>query len=271
MRSKVAAAIALSVAMAATTASAGVVISQDVVTSDQAGTKKSAQTVIVQGNKRKVITKDRIFITDLDIGRMFVLVPAKKLAGDVSFPPTGFMLTYLGQQGVSLEYKKATGTGKAAGYDCQDYAASQRIGRMQLDGTECVASAAPGAPEYVAFTKAMNAKLKGTPIQPKGDVPDGIPVSSTVTVSLIPYPVPKKFPPDLAAKYKADLAKQKPQVTRTTITKIQVKDVAADEFAIPAQYLKPSPTPSGTPGAAASPSAKPAVPAAKPVASPASH
>lgn len=264
MRSKVAAAIALSVAMAATTASAGVVISEDVVVSNQAGTHKSQQTVMIQGNKRKVITKDRIYIIDLDLGRMFVLVPATKKGGDVPFPPTSYMLTYLAQQGVSLDYKKAPAGGKEAGYECQDYAGSQRLGRMQIEGTECVASAAPGAQEYVAFIKAMNAKLKGTPLQPKGEVADGIPVSSTITVSLVPYPVPPHFPPDLAAKYKANLAKQKPQVTRITATKIQVKDIAASEFVIPAEYLKPSPTPTGTPGAAASPAAKPA-------ASPAPH
>ena len=264
MRSTVAAAITLSVAIAATSASAGVILSEEVVTSNQAGTKKSEQTVIVQGNKRKVITSDRIFITDLDMGRLFVLVPARKIAGDVSFPPTGPMLTYFAQQGISLDYKKGTATHKVAGFECQDYTASQGIGRIQLEGTECLASAAPGAQEYVAFTKAMNAKLKGTPIEPKGDVPEGIPVSSTITVSLVPFPVPKNFPPDLAAKYKADVAKQKPQVTRTTVTKIQVKDIPAAEFAIPAQYLKASPTPTGTPGAAASPAAKPAP-------SPASH
>jgi hypothetical protein len=219
---------------------------------------------MLQGNKRKVITKDRIFIIDLDLGRMFVLVPATKKGGDVPFPPTSYLLTYLAQQGVSLEFKKGPGTGKVAGYECQDYAGSQRIGRMQIEGTECVASAAPGAQGYVAFIKAMNAKLKGTPLQPKGEVPDGIPVSSTVTTSLIPYPVPKNFPPDLTAKYKADLAKQKPQVTRIAVTKIEVKDVAASEFVIPAEYLKRSPTPTGTPGAAASPAAKPAP-------SPASH
>jgi hypothetical protein len=254
----------MAVAMAATTASAGVVISQDVIISNQAGTKKTEQTVMLQGNKRKVITSDRIFITDLDVGRLFVLIPATKKGGDIPFPPTGPMLTYVAEQGVSIEYKKGTGTGKVAGYDCQDYAGSQRLARLQLEGTECVASAAAGANEYVAFTKAMNAKLKRTPIEPKGEVPDGIPVSSTISVSFVPYPVPKNFPPDMAAKYKADLAKQKPQVTRTVVKKIQVKDIAANEFAVPAEYLKASPSPTGAPGAAASPSAKAA-------ASPPSH
>lgn len=238
MRFKVAAAIALMVAMAATTAAAGVIVSQDVVVSNQAGTKKSEQTVMLQGNKRKVITSDRIFITDLDLGRMFVLVPGTNKAGDVPFPPTGEVLASLAQQGISVELKKGTGTHKVAGYDCQDYAGSQRLSHYNIDVAECVASAAAGAQEYVAFTTAMNAKLKGTPLQPKGEVPGGIPVSSTVTSTLIPFPIPRNFPPELAAKVRADNAKAKPVVTRTAVTKIQVKDIPASEFVVPARYLK---------------------------------
>ena len=253
MRFNVAAAIALMLATAATTASAGVVISENVVLTNQAGTQKGEQTVMIQGNKRKVITKDRIIITDLDIGRIFLLTPATKRGGDVAFPPTAVMLTVMAKDGVSLDYKKAAGTSKVAGYDCQNYAASQTLARLHLEGAQCVASAAAGAQEYVAFTKAMNAKLKGTPLQPKGEVVEGIPVSSTVSSSIIPYPVPKNFPPDLAAKYKADLAKQKPQVTHITVTKIQVKDIAASEFELPAEYRKATPT--ATPSAAASPAA----------------
>jgi hypothetical protein len=267
MRFRLAAAIALAVAFAATTASAGVVISEDVVVSNQSGTHKSEQTVMLQGNKRKVITKDRIVLTDLDIGRMVVMVPGTKKAGDVPFPPKGVVLVMLAKQGMSIEYKKAAGTHKVAGYDCQDYAGSMKVAHQNIEATECVASAAAGAQEYVAFTKAMAAKLKGSPLAIKGEIPDGIPVSSTVSVSFIPFPLPKHFPPDLTAKYKADLAKQKPEVTRTTVTKIEVKDIAADEFVVPAQYLKPSPVPTAKPGAASSPAAaaaKPGAPAAKP-------
>jgi hypothetical protein len=251
MRSKVAAAIALSVAMAATTASAGVVISEDVVVSNSAGTHATKQTVIIQGNKQKVIGDDRTIITDLDAPKISVINPAHKSYGDLPFPPAGVVQTIVAKDGISVELKKAAGTHKVAGYDCQDYAGTQRLGHYNLEVAECVAGAAPGAKEFVAYTKAMAAKLKGTPIEPKGEVPDGIPVSSTVTVTLIPYPIPKNFPPNLAAQVKAEQAKAKPEVKRTTVTKIQVKDIAADELVVPAEYMKPQTKPEfkeGVPG-----------------------
>jgi hypothetical protein len=241
MRSKVAAAIALSVAMAATTASAGVVISEDVVFSNAAGTHTTKQTVMIQGNKQKVLGGDRIFITDLDAPKISVLNPARKGYGELRIPPSGVVLAIMAKDGISVELKKQAGTHKVAGYDCQDYAGTQNLGRYHLEVTECVASAAPGAKEFVAYTKGMAARLKGTPIEPKGEVPDGIPVSSTVSVALIPYPIPKNFPPNLAAQVKEANAKAKPEVKRTTVTKIEAKEIAADEFLVPAEYLKPKP------------------------------
>jgi hypothetical protein len=249
MRSKVAAAIALSVAMAATTASAGVIITENVVTS-QPG-PKGEQTVMIQGNKRKVVTSDRTFITDLDAGKTFVLIPKSKGLGEIPFPPTGVLLLLSTKQGTFVEYKKVSGTHKVAGYDCQDYAGTMSMAHQKVDSTECVASAAPGAQEYVAFSKAQAAKLKGTRLEPKGEVPDGVPVSSTVAVSFIPYPIPKNFPPDLTAKVKESNAKMKPDVTKTTVTKIEAKEIPADEFVVPAEYKKsapPLPFKSGVPG-----------------------
>ena len=46
-------------------------------------------------------------------------------------------------------------------------------------------------------------------------------------------------PPDLTAKVNQENAKIKPEVRRTTVTKIQEKDIAADEFAVPAEYKRP--------------------------------
>jgi hypothetical protein len=240
MRFKVAVAIAMFVAMAATTASAGIVITEKVVASQPSlEGEPGEQTVKIQGNKRRVITHDRVIITDLDGQKMYVLAPAKKAGADLALPPKGVVLAMMAKEGMSVELKKGAGTHKVAGYDCQDYEGTQTLGHYNLAVTECVASAAPGAKEYVAFMKAMGVALKGTPIEPKGEIPDGLPVSSTVTVTLIPFPIPKGFSPDLAAKVKAQNAKVKPDVTRTTVTKVEVKDIAASEFVLPAEYVKP--------------------------------
>lgn len=265
-RSKVAAATAFAVAIAATTASAGVVISENVVRSDQTGTHKSEQTVILQGNKKRVVTKDRVIITNLDDGEMYVLAPEKKAAAYIVLPPTGVMLTMMSKEGTSVELKKVDGTHKVGGYDCQDYAGSQRLGHYNVEVAECVASAAAGAQEYAAFTKALAAKLKGTPLAPKGEIPDGIPVSSAVTTTLIPFPIPRDFPPDLRAKLEAQNAKMKPQITRTTVSKIEVKDIPADQFIMPAEYKKPEAKPTikfGLPGSANTPIPAPEQPIPK--------
>jgi hypothetical protein len=266
MRSTVAAATAFAVAMAATTATAGVVISENVVRSDQTGTHKSEQTVIYQGNKKRVVTKDRVIITNLDDGEMYVLAPEKKAAAYIVLPPTGVVLAMLSKEGMSVELKKAAGTHKVAGYECQEYAGTQRVGHYNIEVAECVASAAPGAQEYMGFTKALAAKLKGTPLEPKGEIPDGLPVSSTVTSTLIPFPIPRDFPPDLAAKVKESNAKMKPEITRTTVTKIEVKEIAADQFILPAEYKKPEAKPTiefGLPGSASTPIPAPEQPIPK--------
>jgi hypothetical protein len=271
MRSKVAATIALAIALAATTASAGVVISQDLVVSNQAGETKGEQTVMLQGNKQKVISPGRETITDLDAGKMYLINPTAKVYAEIVVPPRGIFSQIEARDGVSIDYKKSGGTHKVAGYNCQDYAGSTRFGHNTIDATECVASDAAGAKEYVGFRKTLAKKLKGTPLEAKGEIPDGIPVSSTITTALIPFPIPPGFPPDQVAKIKELVAKTKPEVRTATVTKIQVKDIAANEFVVPAEYKKqavqPPPMPLrlklGAPPAAA--------PAAAPALTPAAH
>ena len=261
MRFTVAAAAALTlIAMAATTAPAGVVISEDVAVTNQAGEKKSQQTVMIQGNKQKVITPERVFITDLDAGKLYVLALAKKTYAQLEIPPTGTPATILGADGLFLQFEKGSGTGKEGGYDCQDYAGAQSVGRLKLEATECVASAAPGAQEFVAFKKALAEKLKTSPLASKGEVPDGIPMSSTLTVSFIPFPIPNGFSPEQAAKIKETDAKRKPSIKKTKVTKIEVKDLPAATFVVPADFSRPKTPPIPrlpVPSAGASPAAAP--------------
>lgn len=262
MRFTVAATVAIVFAMAATTASAGIVISQDVVVSDVTGQQhKSEQTVMLQGNKQKTIMPDRVIITDLDAGKMYVMAPAIKKVGQVTLPPTGQIAMIFARTGMFMAYQKSSGGGKEAGYDCQNYSGSEDIGRTKLEGTQCIASAAAGAAEYVAFRKLLAGKLKGSMVEIKGEIPDGIPVSSTVSIGIIPFPIPPDFPPDQAAKIKESNAKAKALTTTIKVTKVEVKDLPADTFVVPADYKKsaaaaPAAGTAGAskPGAAASPS-----------------
>jgi len=253
MRSTVAAGAGLLLAIAATTASAGVVISQDVVDTDLAGKQhKSEVTVMLQGNKQKIVLPARAIITDLDAGKVIVLIPGSKGSASFPLPPPPRIAMLLSRFGMFVGYQKASGGGKVAGYECQNYTGSDNEGRLKIDATACVASAAAGAAEYTAFGKGLAAKLKGSHVEIKGDVPDGVPVSSTLTIGSIPPPIPKGFPPEQAAKVKESEAKLKPVLRSAKVTKIEVKDLPADTFMVPADYNASAP---GKPAAGAKPAA----------------
>jgi hypothetical protein len=265
MRSTVAATTAIVLALAATTASAGVVISQDVVINGQNGERKYQQTVMLQGHKQKVVTDQREIITDLDAGKTFILAPLAKRSGELPFPPRGVVARVMAREGMFLGYEKSAGTNKVAGYDCQDYAGSAQAGHFAIKATQCVASAAAGAREYIEFRKTLTEKIKDTPMASTGGVPDGIPVSSTLTVKQIPVPIPPGFDPQLAAKVKAQMANAKPDVTTITVTKIEAKDLPADTFVVPADFKKTDIPMPAKPGAA------PAAPEPAPASPPAAH
>ena len=278
MKFTVAAATALALAMAATTASAGVVISQEMV--NQTGAQKTDQTVMVQGHKQKVITgDDEEIITDLDAGAIYVIIPKTKQFFQGKFPPTGPFAMKIIWGGSTVELKKSGGTDKVAGYACNDYTGSASFARHVLTVTKCVASDAPGAKEYVEFQKAMAAKLKGTRLMATGEIPDGIPVSSSLTTAQAPWTPPPRLPPEHVKKLQEAMAKYKPVTVNTTVSKIEVKDLPAETFAVPAGYTKgevqtvvphlkqmpgmPPPSPGIAPGSPAAPAAAKA-PAAAP-------
>ena len=133
MRFTVAATIAIAFAVAATTASAGVVLYQDVVVTYQTGKQhKSEQTVMIQGKKEKVVTDQRVFITDPEAGLMYILIPLSKKAAQLTFPPPGVMATMMVKDGAFVGIVKDSGTNKVAGYDCQNYSGTIRAGHYDV-------------------------------------------------------------------------------------------------------------------------------------------
>jgi hypothetical protein len=241
MKSTVAAAAAIVFAIAATTASAGVVISQKLVVDNPAATpkvNKADQTVMVQGHKQKVITGDLEVITDLDAGKMYFINPKSKNFVQVEIPPTGMLGRRLAREGLFVGFKKFDrNPHKLNGYTCQDYIGGQTIAYSDIGVTQCVASDAPGATEYLEFKKAMMAKLKGTPFAPKGELPAGIPVSSITTTTAAIITPTGGIPPETIAKIKAENAKNK-VTTSFNVSKIEVKNIPADTFTVPAAYNK---------------------------------
>lgn len=231
------AAAALGLVIAAAGAHAGVVISENVVVK-QNTEKKTEQTVTIQGHKQKVIGEDQEFVTDMDGGKIYIIKPKARQYYESGFPPSGVVAMKMVMEGAMIELKKSGATHKVAGYACQDYTGFMYIPRHKLELTQCVASDAPGASEYMAFQKAMADKLKGKPLARKGQIPDGIPVSSILTMSPLPYKPPRVLSPGAAALMTATMAKEKPRIATTTVSKIEVKEVAADTFAVPSGYTK---------------------------------
>lgn len=276
MKAGFTAATALALAIAATTVSAGVVISQERV--NQTGAQKTDQTVMVQGHKQKVIDGNQEFVTDLDAGTMVIIKPETKQFFEIKFPASGMMAMKMLWDGSTIELKKTDTTHKVAGYACQDYTGSGILPRHKISLTQCVASDAPGAKEFVEFEKLLQSKLKGTAVARKGEIPDGIPVSSAITTAQLPFTPGPKFPPAAAAQFNAEIAKHKPITITTTVSKIEVKELAADTFVVPAGYGKGKETEMpprlirkqhpAIPGAAPGASAAPAAPAAPASAAP---
>src|ERR1700733_15335641 len=155
MKFTLTAAVAGALAIAATTASAGVVISQEAVNTSQAGKRSAMQTVMVQGRKQRIVQSNRGTIIDLDAGAMDTLGPAINPFVKAPLPPTGMMAAVMAREGVGVGYEKAAGTDKAAGYACQEYAGTGTAMDSKLEVTQCAGGEAPGAKEYVDFQKAL--------------------------------------------------------------------------------------------------------------------
>lgn len=235
MKFTVAAATAMTLAIVAATASAGVIVTQDMSRNDQRGERKTVRIVMVQGHKQKVIKGDQETITDLDAGRIILVRPSTKKYFQGDFPPTSILAASVTQEGLSVGFAKVAKSGKVAGYACQGYLGSASFAHTAVSIAECVAKDAPGAKEFTEFRRLEAQKLKGTPLAPTGEVPDGIPVSSITTLKGIAFSLTGGVSPELLAKIQADNDKHA-IVTGMNVSKIEVKDIPAETFVVPADY-----------------------------------
>ncbi|HYB91962.1 MAG TPA: hypothetical protein VEC38_13080 [Candidatus Binataceae bacterium] len=273
MRKLSAAAAALVLALSARTAVAGVVITQEQTVNSGANERKVPQSVMVEGNKEKMVTGPREIITDLDKGALYVVEPATKTYLEFPFPPTGQMAHMVSRQSTMVDFKKGTTTRTVAGYTCDDYTGSAGSMGGNFTITECFSKNAPGAKEFSAFQKNMAAKLKDTPMAPPSEVPDGIPLASNSEMKPNSFTPPAGMNPEQAQRIRDMLAKHGPITMKTTVTKIEVKKLPADTFTVPAGFTKrevqmPAMSPMGgvpmgkPPAAAGAPAPAPAPPAA---------
>jgi hypothetical protein len=229
-----AAVAALAAALAAVPARAGVVITQTQTANGQFGEKKTDTTIMIQGDKQKMITKDRVIITDLDGGAMYLLDPAQNSYIKLPFPPTGPMAT-MAHAGGSLNFKKESTSRKILGYSCNDYSGAGSSMGGDYTVTECFSTSAPGAKDFTKFQKDMASKLKG--VVPPSNVPDGVPLASDSTVKMNTMKIPN-LTPEQQQKLAAQMANMKPVTTHTEVSKVEEKSLPADTFSVPAGYTE---------------------------------
>ncbi|SRR5579885_16886 len=235
MKSITFAAAVLAVAIASVPAAAGVVITQEQTANGQFGERKSSQTIMVQGNKQKMISSGREIITDLDNNKMYLVDPSKSTYIQIPFPPTGPMAAAMARGPGQVDFKKADTTRNVLGYSCTDYTGSGQSLGGDYKVTECFSTSAPGAKEFTTFQKALATKLKE--VVPMTNAPDGIPLASDSTVSMANMKLPN-LSPEQQQQLQKQLANMKPVTTKTVVTKLESKDLPADTFTVPKGYTE---------------------------------
>ncbi|MGD0119567.1 MAG: DUF4412 domain-containing protein [Candidatus Binatus sp.] len=239
MRKLTALVAATTLALSALPAAAGVVITQKQHVTSGTNARDSEQTVSVEGNKQKMVTERHTIITDLDIGKMYVLDPKTKTYFQLDFPPKGQMAAMMAAStNAAMNFKKAGTTREIAGYKCTDYDGGGHMMAGDYTVKECFSTSAPGADEFAAFEKNMADKLKasGAP-QANGEIPGGVPLALDSSMKMGKINIPG-MPPEQAEKINEMMAKRPPVVTSTLVEKIETKKLADADFTVPADFTK---------------------------------
>ncbi len=248
-KSVAALACAAMIALGAAPTLAGVVITEQETTTGGPQAHSVKRTLMVQGNKERVVTPQHEFIIDLDQGVMYLLDPAAKSYFELPFPPNGAVAHLVG--GPAMHTMNFAKTGKhrtVTGYPCEDYAGSGNYMMAEFSIVSCVSNKAPGAPEFNAFQKALAAKLKTASVEMPSTMPQGIPLAEDTTAKFVMGgPDAAKLPPAVAERLKNELAHRPPMVTKTAVTKISLKKLGGDTFRPPAGFTKSEPPMAGHP------------------------
>ncbi len=238
-------------ALNALPAIAGVVINQTQNVVSGPNTRDMEQTIMVQGNKQKMITERHTIITDLDNGKMYILDPKDKSYLQIEFPPTGQMGSMMAASAASsMNFKKSGATHDIAGYKCTDFQGSGHVMSGDFTIKECFSQNAPGSAEFTAFQKSMASKLKASgaaTISATSEMPDGVPLSSDSTMKMGKVQQIPGMSADQAAKISQMMANRPPIVTKTTVTKIVAQNLPADTFTVPTGFTRKD-LPSGPAG-----------------------
>lgn len=218
---------------------AGVVMTQQIVTSSGANSMTDNRTIMVQGNKQKVEMHGQTIVLDLDRGKMLLINPAAKSYTVLPFPPTGPMASMMQSVGgIDLDFNKTGGSQTLSGYKCQEYSSTGKSMMGEFSAKGCFSSDAPGAAEYTAFTKAMAKKFEAVGMaKTTGSQPDGVPMVLETTTKITNFNIPG-MPPEQAARLKQMMANRPPTTSKSTTTSIKTAELPADTFEVPAGYTE---------------------------------
>ena len=232
MRYTVAATTAIVLALAATTASAGIIISEDVVVTDKAGKQhKSEQSEMLQGNKQNRHGRPRDNHRSRRGQDICVGAGIKELAPSC-VSASQEIAPILARQGMFVDYQKGAAAGKVAGYDCQNYAGIWTVGRPKSKGRNASPTRLRVRRVRRVPEKHWRTSSKALRIGIKGEIPDGMPVSTTAPASSFRSRY-QGIPAAQAAKITESNARAKPEITNTKVTKIEVKDLPAGSSSRP--------------------------------------
>ncbi len=241
---------------------AGIVMTQQIVTNSGSNSSTDDRTIMVQGNKQKVVMRGQTIVLDLDQGRMLLINPASKTYTSLPFPPQGPMAAMMQNMGgVDLDFKKTGGSQTLMGYKCQEYSSTGKSMMGEFSAKGCFSPDAPGADQYVAFTQLLSKKFADAGMaKTTGSHPDGVPMVLDTTTKLTNFNIPG-MPPEQAERLKAMMANRPPTTSKSTTTSIKTADLPADTFEVPAGYTErkiglpmgrgmggpPAPAPGATP------------------------
>jgi uncharacterized protein DUF4412 len=201
-------------------------------------TPRTAQrTVMIEGNREKMLTDRNQIITDLDKGVIYIIDPAKKSYMEMPFPPQGPMKSMIGGPAMHTTFTKTGKSRTVAGYKCEEYTGTGKFMMGDFSVVSCVSSGAPGAKEFSKFEKAMMAKLKDSSLALPSNLPDGVPLAQDTTTKMSGMAMPN-LPPEAAAQLKQQMANRPPIVTKTEVTKLEVQKIADSEFQVPEGFTK---------------------------------
>jgi Domain of unknown function (DUF4412) len=238
MKRLAAAFAALVIVAGASAAIAGVVVTEkEVVDQGNGKSVTHMRTVMIQGNKQKMVTDRAEVVTDLDSDTMYLMNPETKKYIEVPFPPKGPMAKMMSQRMSTLSFKKTGGSQTISGYACQEYTGAGSMMGNEYTVRGCFSTKAPGAGDFDSFQKTMAKKVKGTAMAMQGEVPDGVPIQLDSTTKMSNFSMPG-MTPEQSAKLKKMFANRPPVVSKTTVTQIASKNLPADTFKIPAGFSK---------------------------------